>query len=111
MEYKKTFNCNFYEACNIIKNEITNLSVSTNLESEIDMSTINTKIKLFVFERYSYFGKNRVTLTILVVSENDKTSISMVSSGGSQAMFFKINKIGENSFLEKAKNILENKLW
>lgn len=55
MEYKKTFNRNFYDACNIIKNEITNLSVSTNLESEIDMSTINTKIKLFVFERYSFF--------------------------------------------------------
>ena len=54
-----------------------------------------------VFERYSYLGNNRLTLTVTLFGRNDALRLLAVTSGGSQAMLFKINTFGEEAFLEK----------
>jgi len=60
-----------------------------------------------VYERYSMLGKNRVSLNITLIGEGDKLFLSMISAGGSQAVFFKINTLGEESFLQKAIGVVE----
>lgn len=59
------------------------------------------------YERYSYIGKNRVSLTINYLEVNEKIYVTAITTGGSQAMFFKINTVGEELFLEKIVPVLE----
>ena len=53
------------------------------------------------------FGGNRVSLSVtLYKPENGAIRLSAVTSGGSQAVFFKVNTFGEDAFLEKLNEIL-----
>ena len=61
-----------------------------------------------VFERYSFLGSNRVSLSVTLFQGADGiTHLSAVTSGGSQAMFFKINTWGEDAFLDKLRDVLK----
>jgi len=61
-----------------------------------------------VFERYSCLGSNRVSLSVTLFqsSPDGPVHLSAITSGGSQALFFKINTFGENAFLDKLKDLL-----
>ena len=61
-----------------------------------------------MFERYSMMGGNRLSLTLTMFQNGDSPiRLSAITAGGSQAVFFKVNTIGEESFLEDVKNLLE----
>jgi hypothetical protein len=60
-----------------------------------------------VYERYSMIGSNRLSLSVTLVGNGDDLFVSVISSGGSQAVFFKINTWGEKSFLQRAIDIIE----
>lgn len=60
-----------------------------------------------VFERYSYMGGNRVSMNVTLVGNGRDLFLSAITSGGSQAVFFKLNTLGEESFLEKLVEIVE----
>lgn len=82
-------------------------SISASLEESSDFANGTARCSVRVFERYSYAGGNRVSLSVTVFQNGDgPVYISAVTSGGSQAMFFKMNTWGEESFLEKFKEIL-----
>ena len=54
-----------------------------------------------------YIGKNRVSMSVTLFSSgNGPVHLCAITSGGSQAMFFKINTWGEESFLDKLKAII-----
>ena len=64
-----------------------------------------------VFERYSVMGGNRLSLTLTMFQNGDSPiRLSAITAGGSQAVFFKVNTLGEESFLEDVKGLLE-KIW
>lgn len=70
--------------------------VSVSMEEFHDFSN-HTAVR--VYERYSYTGKNRLSLTLVVTEREGVIDLVALSSGGSQAVFFKINRIGEFTFL------------
>jgi hypothetical protein len=45
-------------------------------------------------------GGNRVSLNVTVMGDGQRLFVSAITSGGSQAVFFKINTIGEETFLD-----------
>jgi hypothetical protein len=53
-------------------------------------------------------GSNRVSMNITLVGNGNDLFITAITSGGSQAVFFKINTLGEESFLKQAINIVED---
>ena len=53
-----------------------------------------------VYERYSWFGGNRVSMALAVAGANGKYNVTAITSGGGQAVFFKVNTVGENAFLD-----------
>jgi hypothetical protein len=53
-------------------------------------------------------GKNRVSLSITLVGNGNDLFVSAITSGGSQAVLFKINTLGEGSFLQRAIEIIED---
>ncbi len=97
----------FDELVQRIENGIIGGSLSASLEDGSDFSNNGVRIAVRVFERYSYFGGNRVSLnvTICQVNEGD-IMLSAITSGGSQAVFFKVNTIGEEAFLEKLEKLI-----
>ncbi len=102
MKYEIKLNMGFDKVYSYIKNNFKNISESVTIENESKIERNNLKISFLTYERYSYFGGNRVSLTVLVVGDEFRTDIHMVTSGGSRAVFFKINTVGEERFLNLA---------
>ncbi len=104
---EKILNGNFDEIINRITDGILNGSSTASLEEKSDFITDNSRCSVRVFERYSYTGGNRVSLSItLFQSDNNEIFLSAITSGGSQAMLFKINTFGEEAFLDKLKELI-----
>ncbi len=97
----------FFETISRISDGILDGSMSATLEEFSNFSDGKSKCSVRVFERYSYFGNNRVSMSITFFQvEDGPIHMSAITSGGSQAMFFKINTVGEEAFLEKLKKLL-----
>lgn len=104
---EKKLNGDFGQILNKIEKGILNGSVSASLENSSDFSSGDAKCSVRVFERYSYAGQNRVSLSVTLFQNGDgPVHLSAITSGGSQAMFFKINILGEEAFLDKLREIL-----
>lgn len=80
---------------------------SASLEDESDFYHAHCRCAVRVYERYSFFGGNRVSLNVTLLEVGDRIQISAISSGGSQAIFFKVNTVGEESFLELLRDVIE----
>ncbi len=90
-----------------IEHGIINGSVSATLENGSDFASDGCRCSVRVFERYSAIGSNRVSLTVTLFQGTDGAiHLSAITSGGSQAMFFKINTFGEEAFINKLASLL-----
>ncbi len=54
---------------------------------------------LRVYERFSWVGGNRLSLTLQLCGVGENLQLTAITAGGSQAVFFKLNTIGEDAFL------------
>ena len=103
---EKTITGDFNEILRRIEDGILNGSVSASLEESSDFRMGDIRCSVRVFERYSYMGGNRVSLNVTLLGKDNTVCVSAITSGGSQAMFFKINTFGEEAFLDKLREIL-----
>ncbi|WP_426348514.1 DUF6054 family protein [Alloiococcus sp. CFN-8] len=104
---EKVLNGNFNVLIKVIEDGILNGSMSASLEASSDFRSGDARCSVRVFERYSYAGGNRVSLNVTLFQAGDgDIQLSAITSGGSQAMFFKINTWGEEAFLDKLKEVL-----
>ena len=62
-----------------------------------------------VFERYSAMGGNRVSMNVTLVGKGEELFLTAITSGGSQAVFWKINTMGEEAFLQTLIDAMERK--
>ncbi|MBQ1238058.1 MAG: hypothetical protein IIX70_07220, partial [Oscillospiraceae bacterium] len=93
---ERTINGNFDQLLSRIENGIVEGSISASLEESSNFRSGTARCAVRVFERYSYMGGNRVSLTVtLFQNEGGPIRVSGIATGGSQAMFFKINTFGE----------------
>src|SRR5690242_5170108 len=77
-------------------------SVSANVESGADRTLGDARMVVRVYERYSAMGGNRVSLSVAVLAVGQQLAVSAITSGGSQAVFWKLNTFGEEAFMQKA---------
>lgn len=103
---EKTIKGDFNSILRRIEDGILSGSISASLEESSDFCIGDTRCSVRVFERYSYTGQNRVSLSVTLFGSGDIIHISAITSGGSQAVFFKFNTLGEEAFLDKLRNIL-----
>lgn len=100
---------NFFSILKKIENGVVEGSLSASLEEASDYWYDSARCSVRVFERYSYSGGNRVSLTVTMFQpEGDKIYISAITTGGSQAMFLKFNTLGEEAFLDKFRQLIED---
>lgn len=101
-----SLNGNFDTILNDINENILHGSVSASYEDGSDFNLNGVRCAVRVYERYSFMGGNRVSLNVTLFGDGNSARLSAVTSGGSQAMFFKMNTMGENSFLEKLEDVV-----
>ena len=107
-KYECRLNGDFDTLLNRLDDEILRGSVSASFEDGSDFWAGNIRCSVRVYERYSMLGKNRVSLNITLLGNGNELFLSAITSGGSQAVFFKINTLGEHSFLDSLIKIAEN---
>lgn len=106
-KYEKTVQGDFNALIKRVEDGILEGSFSASLEERSDFISENSRCSVRVFERYSYSGKNRVSLNITFFQGSDGLiHVSAITSGGSQALLFKLNTFGEESFLDELISIL-----
>ncbi len=106
-KYEKHLTGNFDEVLNAVTDGVLNGSMSASYEDGSDWTNGTVRCAVRVFERYSYMGGNRVSMNVTLVGNGCDLFLSAITSGGSQAVFFKLNTLGEESFLEKLVEIVE----
>ena len=106
LNYK--LNGSFNGWLNRIEDGILNGSASASLEARSESRMGDVRCSVRVFERYSWMGGNRVSMTVVLFGNDNAINLTAVTSGGSQAMFMKINTFGEEAFLDCLREILEN---
>ncbi|MBQ9484013.1 MAG: hypothetical protein IJU82_07455 [Ruminiclostridium sp.] len=92
---------------NAIHNAVIGGSLSASLEESSDFYENGARCSVRVYERYSWLGKNRVSMSMTLFEANGRVYISAATTGGSQAVFFKINTIGEHTFLETVRRTID----
>lgn len=104
---EKVLNGDFHTLLSRIESGILNGSMSASLEDRSDFECDGARCSVRVFERYSFAGGNRVSLTVTLFQPQDgKIYLSAITAGGSQALFFKVNTWGEAAFLDKLRELL-----
>ena len=106
-KYEKHLTGNFDEILNAVTDGVLNGSMSASYEDGSDWTNGTVRCAVRVFERYSYMGGNRVSMNVTLVGNGCDLFLSAITSGGSQAVFFKLNTLGEENFLEKLVEIVE----
>jgi len=103
----KTLTGDFDKILQKIENGIINGSVTASIEERSDFKSGDARCSVRVFERYSSMGGNRVSLSVTLFQNGDgPIYLSAITSGGSQAVLFKMNTWGEEAFLDKLREIL-----
>ena len=106
-KFEQSINGDFEQLLKTIENGILGGNVSASLEDSSDFCDGDARCSVRVFERYSYAGGNRVSMNVtLFQNGNGPINLSAITSGGSQAMFFKVNTWGEEAFLDKLIELL-----
>lgn len=104
---EQTIRGNFNQLLHKIESGIMNGSMSASLEDSSDFYSNGARCSVRVFERYSAIGSNRVSLSVTLFQNGDgDIHLSAITAGGSQAVFFKINTLGEEAFLDKLRDLL-----
>ena len=107
--FEKTIrNKHFDKLLRKLEQEIPDSSWSADLEAGSDFKEGDARCSVRVFERYSMMGGNRLSLTLTMFQNADSPiRLSAITAGGSQAVFFKVNTLGEESFLDDVKDLME----
>jgi len=109
-KFEQILTGNFDAFLSYLNQAIMKGSASASFEDGSDVNLGPIKMAVRVYERYSMFGGNRVSLNITLLGNDQNLFLSAITSGGSQAVLFKINTIGEESFLDQVRSAVERYL-
>ena len=106
-KYEKRLHGDFDRALNYFHDGILEASSSASYEDESYVQMAGVRCCVRVYERYSWSGGNRVSMAVTLVGDGEDLFLSAITSGGSQAMFFKMNTWGEENFLDTLRELAE----
>ncbi len=92
---------------NAVHSSIMGGSLSATLEESSDFFGNGSRCSVRVYERYSMFGGNRLSMSVTLFESDGRVFISAATTGGSQAMLMKVNTVGERSFLETVRKTID----
>ena len=106
-QYETSLTGRFDDLLNYIERQVLQGSASASREGGASYEMDGVRCAVRVFERYSYMGGNRLSLSVTLFGKDDDLRLTAITAGGSQALLFKINTWGEEAFLKKFVNAIE----
>ena len=106
-KYERRFQGDFDSTLSVLHDGVLSGSMSATYEDGSDYVAGDVRCAVRVYERYSYIGNNRVSLNLTLLGHGTDLFLTAITSGGSQAVFFKINTWGEEAFLDCIQGLAE----
>ena len=106
-KYERAFTGDFDTVLEKLHDGVLNGSASASYEDGSDYCAGDFRCAVRVYERYSWTGGNRVSMDLTLVGRGRELFLSAITSGGSQAMFFKVNTFGEEAFLDTIRKTVD----
>jgi len=106
-KYERHLTGNFDSLLKALEDGILGRNISASFQEGSDYSEQGIRCAVRVYERFSFIGGNRLAANITLIGNGDRLFLSLISSGGSQAIFFKINTWGEEAFTSEIAQIVE----
>ncbi|GAA4664915.1 DUF6054 family protein [Gordonia humi] len=108
-KYERIFRGDFDAVVGRVHDGVLSASMSASYEdgSNIEPRGVDVRCAVRVFERYSAFGGNRVAMNVTIVGVGDRVFVSAITAGGSRAVVWKVNTLGEEDFLRTLTDIVE----
>ena len=97
---ERTLTGDFDRVLEALHNGVLEGSATASCEEASDFTVDGVRCAVRMYERYSAFGGNRVAMSLTLMGQGDRLHLTAMPAGGSQAMFFKMNTLGEESFLD-----------
>ena len=98
-KYEKVVYGDFDSILEKLNDAVMSGSTSASYEDGSDFSQGGFRCAVRIYERYSWTGGNRVSMSLTLAGSGGEYFLSAITSGGSQGMFFKMNTMGEEAFL------------
>ena len=109
-KYETRLRGDFDETLRYLHDGILDKSASASYEDESCVQCAGVRCCVRVYERYSWSGGNRLSMTLTLVGDGEDLFLSAITSGGSQGMFFKFNTWGEEFFLYTLRELAEGRI-
>ena len=106
-KYETNLHGDFDRVLNYLHNGILHGSMSASFEDESYVQYAGVRCCVRVYERYSWSGGNRLSMTVTLVGDGEELFLSAITAGGSQGMIFKVNTLGEEAFLDTLRGLVE----
>ena len=107
-KYERALSGDFDSALSRLEQAVLNGSASASYEDGSDYRSGDFRCAVRVYERYSWTGGNRVSMNMTLVGRGQDLFLTAITSGGSQAMFFKVNTWGEEAFLDTIQAVADS---
>lgn len=99
-KFERTITGDFDDVLDRLHQGVLEGSSSASYEDGSDYVAGDVRCAVRVYERYSWSGGNRVSMNLTLVGRGRELFLSAITSGGSQAVLFKVNTWGEEAFLD-----------
>lgn len=99
-KYELSLKADFDEFVTAVKSGVYNRSSTISLEEESSITAGNVRIHSVAYERYAFMGKNRSSLNVTFVGCDGIVHLIGFGTGGSSAVFLKVNTWSEEAFLD-----------
>ena len=96
---ERTLTGDFDRVLEALHNGVLEGSATASCEEASDFTVDGVRCAVRMYERYSAFGGNRVAMSLTLMGSGGRLHLTAMTAGGSQAMFFKLNTLREESFL------------
>ena len=107
-KYEKVVYGDFDSILERLNDAVMSGSTSASYEDGSDFSQGDFRCAVRIYERYSWTGGNRVSMSMTLAGSGGEYFLSAITSGGSQGMFFKMNTMGEEAFLETIAEVVDS---
>lgn len=107
-KYEKVVYGDFDSILEKLNDAVMSGSTSASYEDGSDFSQGDFRCAVRIYERYSWTGGNRVSMSLTLAGSDGEYFLSAITSGGSQGMFFKMNTMGEEAFLETIAEVMDS---
>ena len=107
-KFERTITGDFDDVLDRLHQGVLDGSSSASYEDGSDYAAGDVRCAVRVYERHSWTGGNRVSMNMTLVGRGQDLFLTAITSGGSQAMFFKVNTWGEEAFLDTIQAVADS---